>query len=185
MCQNAPLISELQLEALFKSWCCYYGAGRHVAYTCICGSGANGSILHYGHAGRPNDRVLMDGDIVQTWTTPTVPLDFIHTATDFWKGYVFFVSPTSYLVIIVISSLCTNAVRVQPYGLPNFKGVVRHGRRVPWICYRPDPLLSRQRQIYPGFRPFTPCLATACHWWYEIKALLECIGPEVDLSSGL
>lgn len=53
---------ELQCEALFKAWCAYFGASRHCAYTCICGSGTHGAILHYGHAGRPNDRVLQNGD---------------------------------------------------------------------------------------------------------------------------
>jgi Xaa-Pro dipeptidase len=55
-------LSELQLEALYKSWCQFHGGSRHCAYTCICGSGENGSILHYGHAGRPNERILQDGD---------------------------------------------------------------------------------------------------------------------------
>jgi Xaa-Pro dipeptidase len=55
---------EQQLEALFKSWTSYFGGTRHSAYTCICGSGPHGSILHYGHAGRPNDRILKDGDSV-------------------------------------------------------------------------------------------------------------------------
>jgi len=55
---------ELQLESLFKAWCGFFGAARHCAYTCICGSGAHGSILHYGHAERPNERVVQDGDRV-------------------------------------------------------------------------------------------------------------------------
>lgn len=57
-----PGLFELQLEAMFKAWTNYFGASRHTAYTCICGTGPHGAILHYGHAGRPNDRLLADGD---------------------------------------------------------------------------------------------------------------------------
>ena len=37
---------------------------RHVCYTCIAGTGRSGSVLHYGHAGAPNDQTVRDGDIV-------------------------------------------------------------------------------------------------------------------------
>lgn len=59
-----PGMTELQCEMLFKAWAGYFGAARHMAYTCICASGAHGSILHYGHAGYPNNRVLEDGDMI-------------------------------------------------------------------------------------------------------------------------
>lgn len=58
-----PGMTELQLEALFKAWMSYYGASRHVAYTCICCCGPSGSVLHYGHAGRPNDQLIQKGDM--------------------------------------------------------------------------------------------------------------------------
>jgi len=42
----------------------YYNFGaRHVGYTSICGCGPSGAVLHYGHAGAPNDRELQDGDM--------------------------------------------------------------------------------------------------------------------------
>jgi len=59
-----PGMTEFQCEALFKAWCNYFGAARHQAYVCICASGAHGAILHYGHAARPNDRLLQDGDSI-------------------------------------------------------------------------------------------------------------------------
>lgn len=58
-----PGMTEMQLEAMFKSWTHMFSGNRHMAYNCICGSGPNGSTLHYGHAGRPNTRSLMDGDM--------------------------------------------------------------------------------------------------------------------------
>jgi len=54
---------EYQQESLFKHWCYYNGAVRNVSYTCICASGHNSAVLHYGHAGAPNDRQIKDTDM--------------------------------------------------------------------------------------------------------------------------
>ncbi|CAL8096915.1 unnamed protein product [Orchesella dallaii] len=56
-------MKEYQCEAIFQQYCYYHGGCRHCSYTCICGSGTNGSVLHYGHAGAPNDKTIADGDI--------------------------------------------------------------------------------------------------------------------------
>ncbi|XP_046629607.1 xaa-Pro dipeptidase isoform X1 [Neodiprion virginianus] len=58
-----PGLAEFQAEAAFMHHAYSVGGCRHVSYTCICGSGHNASILHYGHAGAPNNRVLKDGDM--------------------------------------------------------------------------------------------------------------------------
>lgn len=54
---------EYQLEALFLFHCAFHGGCRHNAYTCICGTGPNAAVLHYGHAGAPNDRELGPTDM--------------------------------------------------------------------------------------------------------------------------
>mmetsp|Transcript_24936 Transcript_24936/g.58858 ORF Transcript_24936/g.58858 Transcript_24936/m.58858 type:complete len:596 (-) Transcript_24936:54-1841(-) len=54
---------EYQLESLFQHHTYTHGGCRHMSYTCICACGPNPAILHYGHAGRPNDRKLLDGDM--------------------------------------------------------------------------------------------------------------------------
>lgn len=54
---------EYQCESEFLNYCYSVGGCRHVSYTCICCTGDNGAILHYGHAGAPNNYILKDGDI--------------------------------------------------------------------------------------------------------------------------
>lgn len=58
-----PGLSEYQCEAEFLNQCYGKYGCRHVSYTCICGTGINGAILHYGHAAAPNDRLIKDGDV--------------------------------------------------------------------------------------------------------------------------
>uniref|UniRef100_A0A8C2L9Y0 Xaa-Pro dipeptidase n=1 Tax=Cricetulus griseus TaxID=10029 RepID=A0A8C2L9Y0_CRIGR len=56
-------MKEYQMESLFQHYCYSRGGMRHTSYTCICCSGENAAVLHYGHAGAPNDRTIQDGDM--------------------------------------------------------------------------------------------------------------------------
>lgn len=58
-----PGMMEYQLESLFQHHTYAHGGCRHMSYTCICACGPNANILHYGHAGRPNNRLLTSSDI--------------------------------------------------------------------------------------------------------------------------
>uniref|UniRef100_A0A4W5KIJ9 Xaa-Pro dipeptidase n=1 Tax=Hucho hucho TaxID=62062 RepID=A0A4W5KIJ9_9TELE len=58
-----PGQKEYEMESLFQHYCYSHGGMRHTSYTCICGTGNNGSVLHYGHAGAPNDKTIDDGDM--------------------------------------------------------------------------------------------------------------------------
>lgn len=54
---------EFQAEAVFLAHSYFVGGCRHMSYTCICGVGTNSAILHYGHAGAPNNREIKDGEM--------------------------------------------------------------------------------------------------------------------------
>lgn len=64
MRQARPGVMEYQLESMFAYSCYYNGGCRLMSYTPIAGSGPNSAILHYGHAGAPNNRRLEEGDMV-------------------------------------------------------------------------------------------------------------------------
>ena len=50
---------------IFLISCLFIFTGcRHVSYTCICGSGRSGAVLHYGHAGAPNDQLVKSDHMV-------------------------------------------------------------------------------------------------------------------------
>ena len=59
-----PGMKEYMCESMFLHHSYANGGCRHVSYTCICGAGNSGSVLHYGHANAPNDQDVKDGDIV-------------------------------------------------------------------------------------------------------------------------
>lgn len=63
MREARPGWAEYQCESVFLDHCYRVGGARYVSYTCICGTGTNSAILHYGHAGAPNDKCIKDGDI--------------------------------------------------------------------------------------------------------------------------
>ncbi|XP_044740984.1 xaa-Pro dipeptidase [Chrysoperla carnea] len=58
-----PGVYEYQCESEFLNYCYQNGGCRHVSYTCICGSGHNSSILHYGHEGAPNNKAIENGEM--------------------------------------------------------------------------------------------------------------------------
>lgn len=55
---------EYELEAKFLYEIYRKGGCRKCAYTSICACGPNAAVLHYGHAGAPNDRNLEVSDLV-------------------------------------------------------------------------------------------------------------------------
>jgi len=59
-----PGMKEYQAESTFLHHVYFYGGARHVCYNCIAATGQSAAVLHYGHAGAPNDQTLRDGDMV-------------------------------------------------------------------------------------------------------------------------
>nr|AKF43194.1 metallopeptidase M24 family protein [Francoa sonchifolia] len=63
MRKTKPGMKEYQLESMFLHHTYMYGGCRHCSYTCICATGDNSAVLHYGHAAAPNERTFKDGDM--------------------------------------------------------------------------------------------------------------------------
>ena len=59
----APGWYEFEAESFFHHHVYSKAGCRHCAYCCIGASGENGSILHYGHAGAPNNKKIENGDM--------------------------------------------------------------------------------------------------------------------------
>jgi len=59
-----PGMKEYQAEATFLHHVYFHGGARHVCYNCIAASGGSGAVLHYGHAGAPNNQTVRDGDML-------------------------------------------------------------------------------------------------------------------------
>ena len=57
-----PEMYESQIESVFRHSNYFKGGCRELSFIPICASGRNSSILHYGHAGAPNDRQMHDGE---------------------------------------------------------------------------------------------------------------------------
>ncbi|CAH8552480.1 unnamed protein product [Schistosoma turkestanicum] len=58
-----PGMYQYQAESIFKHYCYFHGGMRHMSYTCIAATGCDCSVLHYGHAGAPNEHQIMDGEM--------------------------------------------------------------------------------------------------------------------------
>lgn len=58
-----PGMMEYELESIFQDHCYRLGGMRFMSYTCICASGENNAILHYGHAGAPNNKQVQDEEL--------------------------------------------------------------------------------------------------------------------------
>jgi len=59
-----PGMKEYQAEATFLHHTYFHGGARHACYNCIAASGGSGAVLHYGHAGAPNDQTIRDGNML-------------------------------------------------------------------------------------------------------------------------
>ena len=57
-----PGMMEYQAEATFSHYAYFHYGCRNVGYTSICACGPDPAVLHYGHAGAPNDQKIKNFD---------------------------------------------------------------------------------------------------------------------------
>ncbi|VDP72314.1 unnamed protein product [Schistosoma curassoni] len=58
-----PGMYQYQAESIFRHYCYFHGGMRHMSYTCIAATGCDCAVLHYGHAGKPNEHQILDGEM--------------------------------------------------------------------------------------------------------------------------
>jgi len=63
MRQTVPGTYEYQAEATFRYVSYYHFGARLAGYTSICACGPSAAVLHYGHAGAPNDGKIKEGSL--------------------------------------------------------------------------------------------------------------------------
>eukprot|EP00555_Chaetoceros_dichaeta_P001760 CAMPEP_0198277132 /NCGR_PEP_ID=MMETSP1447-20131203/65684_1 /TAXON_ID=420782 /ORGANISM="Chaetoceros dichaeta, Strain CCMP1751" /LENGTH=309 /DNA_ID=CAMNT_0043972129 /DNA_START=638 /DNA_END=1567 /DNA_ORIENTATION=- len=63
MIQTNPNTYEYQAEATFRYVAYYHYGARLAGYTSICACGPSAAVLHYGHAGAPNDGLIKEGSL--------------------------------------------------------------------------------------------------------------------------
>nr|VZI45579.1 unnamed protein product [Spirometra erinaceieuropaei] len=115
---------QFQAESLFLNYCYFHGGMRHVAYTCIAATGCDCAVLHYGHAGAPNERLIRDGDMClfdmgagYTKNTParsTHPgLRNLRTARELQANMVLTVEPGCYFISRLLDEAAASPVQSQ------------------------------------------------------------------------
>lgn len=68
VCTSAGMM-EYEAESLFLHYTYKNGGMRHFSFPPVAAAGASGAVVHYGHAGAPNDQEIKDGDMVRTFLT--------------------------------------------------------------------------------------------------------------------
>lgn len=133
---------------VFKfTWCC-----------CCFNSGNNSSVLHYGHAGAPNDKTIMDGDM---W----------------WVAF-------SRFVTFGPKTRCTVGIHLtEPVLMCCPPQSVWHGWRVLLLLLRHHLLLPSQRQVHSrpeGHLWGGPQVLQSCHGCHQTRLSSFLVGLTMD-----